>query len=239
MGGNNYHVIDIDGEACLKNIEVEGDLDSTCTILTGVIKVTSSFYKCKVKGSKNKEKIADVGDKIFYIHSENSEKLWFKVESRVKARDNVLWWRPRMEIFGHGISTGTTVFNIQAEKRGLYGPKYSQVGCFYVTFGCKKYKREIEEPVGVWIATSFYSNVMVPRIIQLGDIVKYNELVQQSKQQQQQQQAQQEYEQQFLLPLIEPFTHQAPTVRYQIVYEQQIPQFYNNVFWYIPNIQWF
>lgn len=234
MGGNNYHVIDNDGEACLKNIEVEGDLDSTCSILIGVIKVTSSFYKCKAKGSKNKEKIADVGDRIFYIHSEKSEKLWFKVESKVKARDNVLWWRSRKEIFGHGINTGTTVFDIQAEKRGLYGPKYSQVGCFFVTFGCKKYKRKIEDPVGVWIATSFYSNVMVPHIIQLGHIAKYNKLVQQPKQQQ----AQQEYEQQLLLPPIEPIMHQAPSVHYQIAYEQQqMPQFYNNIFWYIPNIQ--
>lgn len=250
------HIIDNDGDAYLKNVETTGDLTGSRAIPIGVVEVTSTFYKCHDGKSKNKEKIADDGDKIYYICADDREYLWFKVESKVEPRNEVLWRRTKNEVMKHGDEVMITVWELQAEMRGMFYSKDVRSECFFVPFGIlnKFYK-----PSGVWISNKYYREVMTPHAKQINqgtdqyenekeeEEEEKHEEEEEQKKKQQEVMEQQGQEHPFMLQQRILQRQQPPPPQFQLRYPYQPyyqPQYYlppgysnNCLFWILPDVQ--
>lgn len=169
---NKCHVVNDEGEACFRSVSlIQGnptDGNIKKSIMLGTTKVTSSFYKCKGGMNKNKEKIADPGDKIIFIYTQDTKHIWFRVESTIKPRDNILWRRERSEVMDHckgsNIDQEVKIFTIVSN--GCSGSKSARSECFLISFGRRKEMKESEDSYGVWISSKYYNEKMVPCITQ-------------------------------------------------------------------------
>lgn len=171
-GYKREHTMNDNGEAKLNDITDVESIDLTCPILLCVLEVVSTFHR----SINTKERIADVGDKIHYIYSEISKKLLFRVESKIRCRNNIFFRRSREEVLGHCNSSSALIYRPQSQEKGVFYSDGIQSECFSIPFGTL---HKVQKPVRVWISTKYYMETIVPFMNQLGHEVNLGEILSQ------------------------------------------------------------